>query len=143
MGIDTDIALTDVAEGQLVHRRRAGGDDDAVFPSSRRARLSADALQRLVARHARTASTACPSLVGRSVTPHTLRHTKAMAMLREGVSDTLIALWLGHESVETTHIYLHADMRLKEQALAHAALSEQPPPRYRPTDAMLAFLEDL
>ena len=64
-------------------------------------------------------------------------------MLREGANDTLIALWLGHESVETTYIYLHADMRLKEQALAHAALSEQAPPRFRPTDEMLAFLESL
>lgn len=122
---------------------RGGEDDDPVFPSSRRGPLSADALQRLVARHVRAASVACPALAGRSVTPHTLRHTKAMAMLREGASDTLIALWLGHESVETTQIYLHADMRMKEQALAKAALSDQTPPRFRPTDRLLAFLESL
>ena len=122
---------------------RGGEDDDPVFPSSRRGPLSADALQRLVARHVRTASVACPSLAGRSVTPHTLRHTKAMAMLREGAGNTLIALWLGHESVETTQIYLHADMRMKEQALAKATLSDQPPPRFRPTDGLLAFLQSL
>ncbi len=122
---------------------RAGAADDPVFPSSRGGPLSADALQRLVARHVRSATAACPSLAGRAVTPHTLRHTKAMSMLREGANDTLIALWLGHESVETTQIYLHADMRLKEQALAHATLSEQPPPRFRPTDELLAFLQSL
>jgi len=122
---------------------RAGAADDPAFPSSRGGALSADALQRLVARHVRSASALCPSLVGRTVTPHTLRHTKAMSMLREGANDTLIALWLGHESVETTQAYLHADMRLKEQALAHAALPEGPPPRFRPTDELLVFLEGL
>ena len=124
-------------------RERGGGEDDVLFPSSRGGPLSADALERLVARHVATASGACPSLVGRNVTPHCLRHTKAMAMLREGATDTLIALWLGHESVETVQHYLHADMRLKEQALARAALSEQPPPRFEPDDELLAFLESL
>jgi site-specific recombinase XerD len=122
---------------------RRGDDEDIVFPSSRRGPLSADALERLVARHVATAARTCPSLVGRSVTPHCLRHTKAMAMLREGATDTLIALWLGHESVETTHLYLHADMRLKEQALARATLSEQAPSRFNPDDELLAFLEGL
>lgn len=124
-------------------RERGGREEDVVFPSSRRRPLSSDALQRLVARHVATAAAACPSLVGRAVTPHCLRHTKAMAMLREGASVTLIALWLGHESVETTQIYLHADMRLKEQALARAALSELPPARFKPGDELLAFLESL
>ena len=92
---------------------RGGGPDGYAFPSSRGSLLSADALQRLVARHVHTACEACPSLVGRRITPHTLRHTKAMSLLRQGVDRTVIALWLGHESAETTQTYLHADMQLK------------------------------
>ena len=122
---------------------RGGGPDDPVFPSSRGGFLSADALQALVSRHAATASTKCSSLAGRSITPHTLRHAAAMDLLRRGVDLTVIALWLGHESVETTQIYLHADMRLKERALGHADPSGVAPPRYRPPDARLAFLQSL
>ena len=122
---------------------RSGGPDDPVFPSSRGGFLSADALQALVSRHAATAGTKCPSIVGRSITPHTLRHTAAMDLLRHGVELTVIALWLGHESVETTQIYLHADMRLKERALGHADPSGVVPPRYRPSDGLLAFLQSL
>jgi len=117
--------------------------DDPVFPSSRGGRLSSDALQRLVARHAATASRKCSSLKGRKVTPHTLRHTAAMSLLQHGVDLSVIALWLGHESTETTHAYLHADMRLKEKALAHATSSGAVPQRYRPPDPLLAFLENL
>ena len=134
----------DVADALAAWRdERGGGDDDVVFPSLRGGRMSSDALHRLVTRHTQRAVAVCPSLSGRSVTPHTLRHTKAMSMLREGVTDTLIALWLGHESIETTQIYLHADMRLKEQALARATLSEEAPPRFQPTDELLAFLKGL
>jgi site-specific recombinase XerD len=91
---------------------------DPVFPSSRGGHFSADALQRLVSRHAATACKSCPSLKEKSVTPHTLRHAAAMSLLRRGVDLSVIALWLGHESSETTKIYLHADMRLKQRALA-------------------------
>lgn len=122
---------------------RSGGPDDPVFPSSRGGSLSADALQRLVARHVLAAAAACSSLAGRSITPHTLRHTAAMALLRRGVDQTVIALWLGHESTETTQIYLHADMRLKERALGHADPSGATPTRFRPKDRLLAFLESL
>jgi len=80
---------------------------------------------------------------GKTVTPHTLRHTAAMDLLRRGVDLTVIALWLGHESTETTQIYLHADMRLKEQALAHATSNGVVPDRYRPPDTLLTFLESL
>jgi integrase len=66
-----------------------------------------------------------------------------MDLLRRGVDLTVIALWLGHESIETTQIYLHADMRLKERALGHANPSGLAPPRYRPSDALLAFLQSL
>lgn len=120
-----------------------GKPDDPVFPSSNRKRLSADALQRLVSRHVATARQTCPSLTAKKVTPHTLRHGAAMALLRRGVDLTVIALWLGHESSETTQIYLHADMQLKEKALAHATPSNVVPDRFRPPDALLAFLESL
>lgn len=122
---------------------RGGGLDDPLFPSSRGGLLSADALQALVSRHVATARAKCPSLVGRSITPHTLRHTTAMDLLQRGVDLTVIALWLGHESIETTQIYLHADMRLKERALGHADPSGATPARFRPSDSLLAFLEGL
>jgi site-specific recombinase XerD len=122
---------------------RGAGPDDPVFPSSRGGFLSADALQRLVARHVEAAGATCSSLAGRSITPHTLRHTTAMDLLRRGVDLTVIALWLGHESVETTQLYLHADMRLKERALGHADPSGSAPRRYRPPDELLAFLQRL
>jgi site-specific recombinase XerD len=105
--------------------------------------MSSDALQRLVSRHVKTAAKVCPSLAGKKVTPHTLRHTTAMDLLRRGVDITVIALWLGHESIETTQMYLHADMAIKEKALAHANKSNLPAKRYRPTDHLLAFLESL
>ena len=120
-----------------------GDPCDPVFPSSHGKRLSSDAIQRLVARHVATARQACPSLTGKTVTPHSLRHTMAMNLLRRGVDLSVIALWLGHESIETTQIYLHADIRLKEQALAHATPSGVAPERYRPTDPLLTFLESL
>jgi site-specific recombinase XerD len=122
---------------------RGGDPQDPAFPSSRGTRLSADALQRLVARHAATARKSCPSLNGKTVTPHTLRHSAAMALLRRGVDTSVIALWLGHESSNTTQIYMHADMRLKEQALAYATASGLVPDRYLPPDPLLTFLENL
>ena len=122
---------------------QGGEPDDPLFPSSRGGPLSADALQRLVARQAATARRACPSLTGKTVTPHTLRHTAAMDLLQRGVDLTVIALWLAHESTETTQIYLHADMRLKERALAHTTLRGVAPACYRPPDALLTFLESL
>jgi site-specific recombinase XerD len=122
---------------------QSGGEDSPVFPSSRGGRISADALQRLVACHAATASECCPSLKGKKVTPHTLRHTAAMALLLRGVGLTVIALWLGHESTETTQVYMHADMSLKERALAHSTSTGAAPKRYHPPDPLLAFLEGL
>jgi integrase/recombinase XerD len=124
-------------------RQQGGKPEDPVFPSSNGGRLSADGLQQLVARHIATARKRCPSLASKTVTPHTLRHGAAMAMLRRGVDLSVIALWLGHESSETTQIYLHADMQLKERALAHASPSGVKPARFRPRDALLAFLESL
>jgi len=120
-----------------------GDPGDPLFPSSQGNRLSSDAIQGLVARHVATARRSCPSLTEKTVTPHTLRHTMAMDLLRRGVDLSVIALWLGHESTETTQIYLHADMRIKEQALAHATSCGLVPDRYRPPDALLRFLESL
>jgi site-specific recombinase XerD len=123
--------------------RQPGAPGDPVFPSSRGGHLSADALQRLVSRHTATACRTCPSLKEKSVSPHTLRHAAAMSLLQRGVDLSVIALWLGHESSETTQIYLHADMRLKERALAHANADGIAPTRYKPPDPLLAFLEGL
>lgn len=117
--------------------------DAPVFPSARGGHLSPDAIERLIAKHAATAARFCPSLAAKRVTPHTLRHSAAMALLRSGVDRTVIALWLGHESIETTQMYLHADMRMKEQALARTSSSQQKPRRYHPDDVLLAFLDGL
>ena len=117
--------------------------DTPVFPSSRGGALSHDALERLVAKHTASAHGRCPSLAPKHVTPHTLRHTAAMQLLQRGVDRSVIALWLGHESMETTQIYLHADLALKDKALARTSPSGLAPARYRPDDQLLAFLESL
>jgi integrase/recombinase XerD len=114
-----------------------------VFPSARGGPMSRDAVERLVSKHLTAARKVCPSLNGRNITPHSLRHSAAMNLLRCGVDRSVIALWLGHESMETTQIYLHADMRLKEQALARTNDSHLTAPRYRPKDDLMAFLEGL
>lgn len=123
--------------------QQRGKPEDPVFPSSSGSRLSADAFHRLVSRHIATARRTCPSLVPKTITPHTLRHAAAMALLHRDVDLSVIALWLGHESTETTQIYLHADMQLKQRALAHATPSGLAPNRFRPPDPLLAFLESL
>jgi site-specific recombinase XerD len=134
----------DVAEALAAWLSESSSAKDApVFPSSRGGKLSADAVQRLVARHRATAARTCPSIAGKNVTPHTLRHTAAMNLLRRGVDLSVIALWLGHESMETTKIYLHADMEIKKRALGYANSSGNPPDCFQPTDSLLAFLENL
>jgi site-specific recombinase XerD len=124
-------------------RERAGRDDEPVFPTIRGDRLSRDAVEHIVRKYTVAASRACASLKGKRVSPHVLRHSTAMDLLQSGVDRTVIALWLGHESVETTQIYIHADMRLKEKALARVATTKTRPGRYRPDDALLGFLESL
>lgn len=132
---------SDVLQVWLAERR--GQPTDAVFPSRRGGPLSTDAAAVLVTRHTRTAAIRCPSLTTKTVTPHVLRHTCAMRLLAVGVDTSVIALWLGHEGVQTTQIYLHADLAIKERALARTTPTNTRPGRYRPPDALLAFLEGL
>jgi integrase/recombinase XerD len=122
---------------------RHGQPEDPVFPSIRGHRLSRDAVERLIAKYAHLAAQSCPSLRGKRVTPHACRHSAAMDLLHHGVDRSVIALWLGHESPETTRMYLHADMRLKEQALSRTAPLGVQPGRYQPDDKLMAFLEGL
>jgi site-specific recombinase XerD len=120
-----------------------GLPENPVFPSVRAARLSRDAVERLITKYTNVAKQTCPSLKRKRVSPHSLRHSAAMNLLQHGVDRSVIALWLGHESVETTQMYLHADMRLKEKALSRTAPLGIKEARYRPDDKLLAFLENL
>jgi len=122
---------------------RQGEPEDPLFPSRRGTQLSRDAVELLLAKHAAAAAHSCPSLASNRVTPHTLRHTNAMLLRAGDIDIATIALWLGHESTKTTRIYEHADPALKEQAAARLAPLGIKPGRYRPTDALLAFLQDL
>jgi integrase/recombinase XerD len=121
------------------------GRDDAkiLFPSIRGGSLSSDSVQHLVAKYVRAARTTCPSLSKKRVSPHVLRHTSAMELLQAGVDRSLIALWLGHESVETTQIYLDADLAMKEKVLAKTTPIKARRARYRPDDELLSFLKGL
>jgi integrase/recombinase XerD len=124
-------------------KERGGGPDDVVFPTRRNSALSRDAVGALVTKHSIAAQSRCPSLKAKRPTPHTLRHSCAMDLLSSGVDRTVLALWLGHERVETTGIYTHADMSIKERALARTAPLGTKPGRYRATDPLLRFLESL
>jgi site-specific recombinase XerD len=114
-----------------------------LFPSLSGGRLSADAVQDLVNKHVAAARMKCPSLIKKRVTPHVLRHTAAMELLQAGVDRSMIALWLGHESVETTQIYLNANLALKEEILAKTNPINGKSGRYRPPDHLLSFLSNL
>jgi integrase/recombinase XerD len=114
-----------------------------LFPNRRGQRLSADAVQHMVAKHVEVARKACPSLANKRVTPHVLRHTAAMELLQAGVDRSLIAIWLGHESLDTTQIYLDANLALKEEILAKTRPVNCKPGRYRPDDQLLSFLKNL
>lgn len=120
-----------------------GEPGEPLFPSTTGKHLSRDAIERRLARHLAVAGRNCPSLQTKSVTMHTLRHTAAMRLLLAGNDITVIALWLGHEQVSTTTIYLHADMTHKQQAIDRAAPLSAKPGRYQPPDALLTFLENL
>jgi integrase/recombinase XerD len=124
-------------------KERGGQPDEPLFPTSNGRRLSRDAVAWLLAKHAKNAAEHHPAIHTDTISPHTLRHTCAMRLLHAGIDTTVIALWLGHESTQTTQIYIHADLALKEKALARTAPTNTPPGRYRPPDKLLAFLESL
>lgn len=116
---------------------------DPIFPTRTGKPLSRDAIEHRLTHHQRTAAAACPSLNTKRVTAHVLRHTAAMRLLEAGVDTTVIALWLGHEQVDTTAIYLHAHLDIKEKALARTTPPNIKTGRYHPTETLLAFLEGL
>jgi site-specific recombinase XerD len=119
------------------------GQTETLFPSARGRQLSTDGVQYLLDKHATVARQACPSLQQKRVTPHVLRHAAAMELLQAGVDRAVIALWLGHESVETTQIYLDADLTLKQEVLAKTTPMAVTPGSFRPDDQLLAFLASL
>jgi site-specific recombinase XerD len=122
---------------------RHGEPTDPLFPTVTGGRLSRDAIERRLTHHLAVAAATCPSLRAKHVTMHTLRHTAAMRLLLAGNDVTVIALWLGHEQIETTNIYLHADMTHKQRAIDRTKPLGAKPGRYRPPDSLLAFLEGL
>ena len=122
---------------------RHGEPHQPLFPNRTGGRLSRDAVEKRLAQHVAAAMARCPSLKSKHVTAHTLRHTAAMRLLHAGVDTSVIALWLGHEQADTTQIYLHADLELKEKALARTTPMDTKPGRYKPPDQLLAFLESL
>jgi site-specific recombinase XerD len=117
--------------------------NDPLFPSRNGGRLSRDAVADLLTKHAAVATQHCPTLRDKNVTPHVLRHSAAMALLHAGTDTSVIALWLGHAGTKATQIYLHADLALKEKALARTAPQPAHTTRYRPPDILLSFLENL
>ena len=121
------------------------GHDPAgpLFPTRTGRPMSRDAVEHRIAVHTATAAAACPSLNHKTVTAHTLRHTAAMRLLEAGTDTSIISLWLGHEQVQTTTVYLHADLAIKERALARTTPPDAKPGRYQPPDPLLAFLESL
>ncbi len=122
---------------------RAGLAADPLFPTRRGTQLSRDALERRLAKYAALAARSCPALAEKRVSPHVMRHSAAMRLVNAGVDIATVALWLGHQNVATTQIYVHADLALKERALARTAPKDVAPGRYRPSDKLLAFLEGL
>lgn len=135
------------ADTVVVMRRwmdeQGGEPRDPLFPTSQGRPLSRDAIALVVARHTKTALRTCPSLKHKTVSPHVLRHTTAMTLLQSGNDVAIIAMWLGHESIGTSQIYIHADLSIKERALARNAPLQTTQVRYVATDRLVAFLEAL
>jgi site-specific recombinase XerD len=148
LGKGRKLRITPLTSGMVAALRawlaeRAGQPTEPLFTTQTGKALSRDALEHRLAKYVEIAARTCPSVGQKKVTMHVLRHTAAMRLLRAGVDTSVIALWLGHEQIETTQIYLHADLDLKERALAKTTPTTITPGRYRPTDKLLAFLEAL
>ena len=124
-------------------RERAGQPSDPVFPNARGGTLSRDGVEYILAKHVAVARATCRTLEGKRVSPHVLRHTTAMQLLQAGVDRSVIALWLGHESVETTQIYIDANLALKEKVVEKAAPANVRKGRFRADDRLMAFLKSL
>jgi site-specific recombinase XerD len=139
------VPLTTPAQAMLASwlGERAGRPGDPLFPTRTGRRLSRDAIEQRVSTHSATAATNCPTLHGKHLHPHVLRHSCAMSLLQAGVDTTVIALWLGHADTRSTQPYLHADLTIKEKALALVTPPNVKPGRYKPPDKVLAFLEGL
>lgn len=148
LGKERKLRITPLTSGMVAVMRvwlaeRAGQPSEPLFPTQTGKALSRDALEHRLAKYVEIATRSCPSLGQKKITMHVLRHTAAMRLLRAGIDTSVIALWLGHERIETTQIYLHADLEIKERALAKTTPAGTTPGRYRPPDALLAFLEAL
>ena len=139
----TPLAKTTVTVLKAWLREPARHNTEVLLPNARGGRLSSDGVADLLAKHVALACESCPSLQKKHVTPHVLRHSMAMGLLQAGVDRAVIALWLGHESVETTQIYLDANLAMKEEILAKTTPPGGKPGRYRPGDELLAFLKNL
>lgn len=120
-----------------------GRDDDPLFTTRQASPMSRDAVHARITKYQKIAARSCPSLADKNLTPHTLRHSKAMYLRRAGVDDAVIALWLGHQDIRSIQIYTHADLELKERVLDRTTPHDVPPGRYQPSDRLLAFLEAL
>jgi integrase/recombinase XerD len=140
---DTPLDRTAVSLLRAWLRERGGEPDDPLFPSRQGGRLSSDAVQRLVAKHVETARASCPSLGSKRITAHNLRHSCAMDLLASGLDVATVAIWLGHEKLESVNAYVHSDLTMKERALDRRSPLKAGAGRYRPNDALLAFLENL
>jgi len=137
------LTATTVAVLRAWLRELGGLPGEPLFPTRTGRRLTRGALERRITAHAVVAAQRCPSMRDKTITPHVLRHTAAMALLHAGVDIAVIALWLGHEDIRSTQMYLHADLAIKERALALVTPNGAKPGRYRPPDPLLAFLESL
>jgi site-specific recombinase XerD len=139
----TPLTSSTVAVLQSWIAERSSHPRDPLFPTSTGHVLSRDAIEHRIALYAHAAGQSCPSMSSKKITAHTLRHTAAMQLLHAGVDTTVIALWLGHEKVDTTQIYLHADLEIKQRAPDRTNQRATAPSRYRAPDDLLAFLDAL
>ncbi|MBV9249609.1 MAG: tyrosine-type recombinase/integrase, partial [Acetobacteraceae bacterium] len=139
----TPLARSTLAVLKAWLREPPRGEGQVLFPNVKGERLSVHGVQYLLNKHRQTASAVCPSLKDKRVTVHRLRHSMAMDLLEAGVDRSVIALWLGHERVETTQIYLEATLAIKEKALAKILPPKGRPVRFQPNDQLLTFLNSL